>query len=1248
MSREWSTMLQMATTIDGICGNAKWPALVFDSYQSARDWMVDVTPLENLKPVLDVEDCVLFYFGRCSGQPVTRPEDVLHIAIMPRTRASLSAFTPSVDNVDPLLALAFKEAREFAEATSKLRAMEALVRFIIQDSSYALPGDDEEDNTIDWNEIFESLWYMLEADGWGVLKFNDKLAYSIPSVEFSTFEVGKTVLQSKRLALKKAIEYYASTSCPTSDALWDAVWTQMEQRKQSRMMLMQRIPCFLTPLVDDLSQLVPGKTMFSTKKDAVLQFSRRIPDSTPKKKPKRVLLPPSPVAPTHPTTNNETTVVLDDQGMAEPVVAPRRTLKRKMPLQPVRAPVYVEKAATTNPRRVASSAYPWGLVWDILSKDYSWTYKGGKFGFDFHSPDGIVFETEESVMEYLVATDMVGEVDRLIKLHGAPTPDQNKENTSLNVLVNGTNDVTSHTTAKKQTTKTNQPQEEYDDLVHQVVPTKGLRKAKTLQPKKRLSYSTPKKHNDGSRRLEAKSARNARFDVVSFGQIERVLKDSGWKWVSGSMGYVYCKPHVVVGNKGKTLSGKENVDYFSTKEAFECYVRANNDLMRVIYGAIHGTPVQPSPDVFDMSSDEELVTKVQVGHTTKPVEVQAHQQRKPKSKKAPPVVFDEEDMVVVRKKDAGSSTRTIKPSKWLLDEDHHHHGVPDFKVQFANVYKILQQKGWTHRVGMFGYDYYRPNTTAANKKLNETFYHSEADMEAHLKHTGEWNKIADYLVLQHERAQARLSSPSSMSSSSDVASPDGSTAVASPPPVGLFCRMWRRLEDNGWTKIAPNDMEGVYLYSSPNGTRFKKEELQLHDVEALIAEHKKTDVVELNDSSDSDDMQNDEGQHDNDNDDNGGMSEADKDPIDPAHPSPLETPGLRPAAAATAASESTYFLSPEESTVKTDKVVARNVQQDFTPSPSDATSSSKGVDVPPTSPSKKRLFRVEMERVLHNLGPGFTTDAAPLLHRAPEWQALVNFVDTCITTGQRKSMFVSGAPGSGKSALMKAMEQHVATAWTACKTSLQVINLNAMSLGDAASVYKAIAAQVTNKECSTAEQATDALSLAFKSTHRTTFLILDEIDVLLQGKGERDLYQLFEWAHHPFSSVIFVGIANSIDLTERCLPLLKSNDCKPVSVVFAPYSFDAIFDILKQRVVVGSLTPKPVVDVMAMSYLARKMASTSGDIRTCLSICKASLLAHQANDCHVPVTLQDMVQVMKTNMNAPTASHWQSLPRMTQ
>jgi cell division control protein 6 len=57
-------------------------------------------------------------------------------------------------------------------------------------------------------------------------------------------------------------------------------------------------------------------------------------------------------------------------------------------------------------------------------------------------------------------------------------------------------------------------------------------------------------------------------------------------------------------------------------------------------------------------------------------------------------------------------------------------------------------------------------------------------------------------------------------------------------------------------------------------------------------------------------------------------------------------------------------------------------------------------------------------------------------------------------------------------------------------------------------------------------------------------LILDEMDILLKGKGEQqDLYRLFEWAHRPHSSLIFVGIANSIDLTERYLPYLRTRDC---------------------------------------------------------------------------------------------------------
>ncbi|RHY30450.1 hypothetical protein DYB32_004312 [Aphanomyces invadans] len=1190
MSREWPSMLRMATTVDGICGGAKWPALVFDSYQSARDWMVDVTPLEKLKPVLDVEDCVLFYFGRCTGQPATRPDEVFHLAIMPKSRANLEPFAQRTerDTMDPLLTMAFNEALQFADAPTKLCAMEMLVRFIIQDSTYSLPTDNGEGDTIDWNAIFEVLWDMLEADGWGLSTFGDKLLYSIPSMDFSNFEVGSTVFQSKRLALKKAVEYYASRSCSTAAALWDSMWIQMEERKQCSIMVIRNLTFFVTPQVEHFDHLKTGETMFASKKDAVIRFCRRIPDSSPIKYSKPMGIAPAPtgsvshsattsakpLATARPPTND-----IVDIKEAAVQIAPRKTLKRKMPAQSVFPPV-VEQPAH---RRTATSAYPWGFVWDVLSKDFLWKCKPGKFGFDFYSPDGLTFGTEEDVMEYLVTSNKLSEIERLIKLHGAPTPEQNKEN-SAKPLVN----TAKAAVATKEPAKISKPTKLDSESDNDDEPI--IKKTKALKSKKRLSYSSPKASN---KPVKATSHRASIPESIGFGVIERVLKSVGWKWVQGKFDYVYCKPHVVLGNKGKIFSGDENVDFFRSKEQFELYVRNNSELMAFIRAKIRAdkglSPLKDNFAVLDMSSDEDQSEKERIV-------------QKPKSKVQ--VVVDDESEEDLQKK----WCRKAKKSWWLEENSQPVAGIPAFEVKFGNVYKFLQTKGWSHRPGQFGYDYYRPNVkTEADKILNKTYYQSEADMEKHLRTSGEWKKIEAKLMRQHEAAQAGLSSPSSQSSSGSEPSSLANERVddvASPPPPGLFCRMWRRLEEKGWTKVAPQEMDGMYMYCCPNGKRYTKEELQMHDVETLINDHKKNNVVEVHDSSDSDDMQNDEAQKDDD----------------------------------------------EVSVVEgeSSEVAQTPYNEDFTPSPSTAAAASKPAQTEVSPSKKKTVMQLEFERVLHNLSSGYTTKS-PLLHRTNEWRELVNFFDRCITTGQRKSVFVSGAPGSGKSALMKLMEQHVVLAWkeSSCDTSLQVVNLNAMQLGNAGSVYKSIAAQVTNQDYSTAEEATAALELAFKSQNSTTFLILDEIDVLLQGKGERDLYRLFEWAHHPFSSVIFVGIANSIDLTERHLPLLKSQDCKPLSVVFGAYSHDAISDILKQRVLTDSLTPMPVIDVMTLTFLARKVASTDGDIRKALSICRSCLMQQQMRDVLTPVTMADMVAVMKLYLTSSNASKWQQQPRLT-
>ena len=54
-------------------------------------------------------------------------------------------------------------------------------------------------------------------------------------------------------------------------------------------------------------------------------------------------------------------------------------------------------------------------------------------------------------------------------------------------------------------------------------------------------------------------------------------------------------------------------------------------------------------------------------------------------------------------------------------------------------------------------------------------------------------------------------------------------------------------------------------------------------------------------------------------------------------------------------------------------------------------------------------------------------------------------------------------------------------------------------------------------------------------------LCIDEVDRLFSN--ERSIiYDLFEWPYKSSTTLIVIGIANSIDLVEKSLPLLKINE----------------------------------------------------------------------------------------------------------
>jgi Cdc6-like AAA superfamily ATPase len=73
------------------------------------------------------------------------------------------------------------------------------------------------------------------------------------------------------------------------------------------------------------------------------------------------------------------------------------------------------------------------------------------------------------------------------------------------------------------------------------------------------------------------------------------------------------------------------------------------------------------------------------------------------------------------------------------------------------------------------------------------------------------------------------------------------------------------------------------------------------------------------------------------------------------------------------------------------------------------------------------------------------------------------------------------------------------------------------------------------------------------SSSRRHIIVLDEIDNLAK-KSHADLVQLFLLPQQPGLQLLLVGIANSIDLTERTLPELKLRMASPQLLCFPAYS----------------------------------------------------------------------------------------------
>jgi cell division control protein 6 len=248
-----------------------------------------------------------------------------------------------------------------------------------------------------------------------------------------------------------------------------------------------------------------------------------------------------------------------------------------------------------------------------------------------------------------------------------------------------------------------------------------------------------------------------------------------------------------------------------------------------------------------------------------------------------------------------------------------------------------------------------------------------------------------------------------------------------------------------------------------------------------------------------------------------------------------------------------------------------------------------------------------------------TVATGQLVGRETEKKELQEFMSTRIENGSSGCLYISGPPGTGKSAMVNEMTSEYLESGSA-----KMAYVNCMSVKSARDMCLKLLEEFGALDEELEGSPLELLKQLLTNTMESRLVVLDEVDHLLDVDLEL-LYSIFEWALDPSSSLILIGIANALDLTDRFLPRLKSRGLKPDLLPFMPYTAPQIVSVLNSKL--RSLLPTetatpdlvPFLHPAAVQFISKKVASQTGDLRKAFEIARRAidLVESETRDQHL-------------------------------